>query len=167
MIVFHLDLWAGLGFIVQFILPLLVALVTTRVTSGNLKALLLGALTLLVSVVSSVLTAHDTGATLDLFQTILTALAGFVISVGGHFGLWKPTGLADILAAVGVKSSTSQNVLAQAIPSVADLPEVPTSIYVPAPAAAKLAAAPDPTVTPPVAPAPIYSGGTTPLTPGS
>lgn len=104
MITFTFDWWALLGFALQFLLPLAVGLVSTRVTSGAAKAVSLAALTLVTAVATSALHAHDTGALVDLGQVLLAALGGFVISVASYFGLWKPTGLADRALDVGRKA---------------------------------------------------------------
>lgn len=95
--IIHADIWILLGFVVQFILPLLVGLVTTKVTAPDVQAILLAGLTLVVSVASNALSAHASGQPFDVVAALLQALAGFVVSVGAHFGLWKPTGAASAL----------------------------------------------------------------------
>lgn len=98
--IIHTDIWTLLGFAVQFVLPLLVGLVTTKVTDSKIQALLLAGLSLVVSVASSALSAHAAGQAFDLVSAVLTALAGFITSVGAHFGLWKPTGAAAAVLGV-------------------------------------------------------------------
>jgi hypothetical protein len=93
--VIHADIWILLGFVVQFVLPLLVGLVTTKVTAPDVQAVLLAGLTVVVSVASNALSAHASGQPFDIVAASLQALAGFIVSVGAHFGLWKPTGAAS------------------------------------------------------------------------
>lgn len=76
-------------FILAIVLPLLVAIVTKRSTSGRVKGVLLAALTLVGTLLTQVLGALTTGVPLDLFAAILTALVSFGISVGFYFGLWS------------------------------------------------------------------------------
>jgi len=78
-------------FVVQIILPLLVALVTTKVTSGRTRGIILAGITVLVTVLNAVVSGL-LGTPVDLFGILLTALVGFVISVGFHFGLWGASG---------------------------------------------------------------------------
>jgi hypothetical protein len=124
--VIHADVWILLGFVVQFILPLLVGLVTTKVTAPDVQAILLAGLTVVVSVASNALSAHANGQPFDLVAAGLQALAGFVVSVGAHFGLWKPTGAAS--AVLGR--------LRHAVAEPAPAPVPPTPAPAPAPAPA-------------------------------
>lgn len=85
--------WAGmLALLIQVILPIVVGLITKVNVSAKLKAIILLALTS----VGQFLVMWQ--ANFDHFDWRLYAFnvaVGFVISVGVHFGLYKPTGLAD------------------------------------------------------------------------
>jgi len=90
---FNLDNIQVVSLFVGVILPILVGLVTKKVTSSAWKATLLA----LLSAVSGVLTewiSHWTGG-FDLGAAVLTWLATFMIAVATHFGFWKPTGVTD------------------------------------------------------------------------
>lgn len=88
---FTLDPALIVGLLVSTVLPLLVGLVTTRVTSSGIKALLLAALALVTSLLTELGVAISTGETYDLGQGLLLAIPTFLIAVGMHYGLWKPT----------------------------------------------------------------------------
>lgn len=81
-------------FVIQIGLPLLVAIVTTRVTSGRRRGILLAALTLIATLLNAVLQGL-LGGDVELFGILLAAGAGFLISVGFHFGLWGASGPVD------------------------------------------------------------------------
>lgn len=95
--------------VVQFtlatIMPLLVGLVTTRVTSGRAKALLLAALTLATSLLTTLYNGL-TGEPVEWFSVLFTAIASFVVSVAIHYGLWKPVGASQALQELGTKSAS-------------------------------------------------------------
>lgn len=102
MIEFHLDAAQVIGLVLSAVLPLLVGLVTTRVTDGRVKAVLLAALTLATGLLTELLAAVNAGTTYDLGEGLTAGVTGFLIAVGLHFGLYKPTGLTDAVQAVGV-----------------------------------------------------------------
>ena len=81
--------------LIAFILPVLVGLVTTRVTSGALKAWLLAGLSLVTALLVELARALTAGTTYDLGVALLTALPAFVVSVASHYGLWKATGVTE------------------------------------------------------------------------
>ncbi|UVG33811.1 membrane protein [Microbacterium phage HerculesXL] len=89
---FTLDPALVIGLLVSTVLPLLVGLVTTRVTHGGVKAVLLAALALVTSLLTELGVAVSNGVTYDLGQGLLLAIPTFLIAVGMHYGLWKPTG---------------------------------------------------------------------------
>ncbi|MFH8627744.1 hypothetical protein ACH4A8_38655 [Streptomyces vietnamensis] len=86
-----LDRAYWLGLLVSVVLPVLVGLVTTRVTHAGTKAVLLLALSglngFLVELASPA-PGWDAGTAAVL------ALVSFATAVLAHFGLWKPTGLS-------------------------------------------------------------------------
>lgn len=101
---FTLDPALIIGLMVSTVLPLLVGLVTTRVTHGGVKAVLLAALALLTSLLTELGVAVSNGVTYDLGQGLLLAVPTFLIAVGMHYGLWKPVGAANAAQEMLVKS---------------------------------------------------------------
>jgi hypothetical protein len=93
-----------LGMVVSTILPILVGLVTTRVTNSGLKAVLLAALSAVTGLGTELLAAINSGTTYDLGNGLIFALTSFAIAVSLHYGLWKPTTV----------SAKAQNVLVTA-----------------------------------------------------
>lgn len=100
---FTLDGAAVIQFLVAFILPVLVGLVTTRATSGGVKAWALAGLTLVTSLLVEAGRALGSGEVYDLGVALLTALPAFVVSVASHYGLLKPTGISEAAQRVGEK----------------------------------------------------------------
>ena len=92
MLTFEFSLVTLLQFVLAIVLPLLVAIVTTRVTSGRKRGILLAAITLVTGLLTQIVGALVSGTPLDLFSVVLTLLISFVISVGFHFGLWGASG---------------------------------------------------------------------------
>ncbi|MFD5419509.1 hypothetical protein ACFWJT_15970 [Streptomyces sp. NPDC127069] len=86
-----LDRAYWLGLLVSVVLPVLVGLVTTRVTSAGTKAVLLLALSTLNGLLVEI--AHP-GPGFDLGTAAVLALVAFATGVLAHFGLWKPVGLS-------------------------------------------------------------------------
>ncbi|ALX66836.1 hypothetical protein [Microbacterium sp. XT11] len=94
MISFTLDVALIIQLLVSTVLPLLVGLVTKTVTSPGAKAILLAALALITSLLTELGEAIAAGTTYDLGTGLLLALPTFLIAVGMHYGIWKPTGLS-------------------------------------------------------------------------
>lgn len=94
LITFNADWPLIIGLLVSTVLPLLVGLVTKTVTDGGIKAAILAALAAATGLLSELGNALATGTPYDLGTGLLTALAAFLVAVGLHFGLWKPTGAA-------------------------------------------------------------------------
>lgn len=92
-IVFTLDPALVIQLVLAVILPILVGLVTTRVTKGSIKAWLLAGLTLLTSVITQLGAAVAAGGVFDLGLALLATIPAFAISVATYYGLWKPTGI--------------------------------------------------------------------------
>lgn len=93
-IAFTLDPATIIQIVLTVLLPILVGLVTTRVTSGAFKAWLLAGLTLATSLAAELLRAVQAGETYDIGVGILAALPAFGLSVALHYGLLKPTGVS-------------------------------------------------------------------------
>lgn len=103
MIVFDFPLHLVLTLLASTVLPLVVGLVTTRATNAGVKAVLLAALSVLIPLCTELAHALATGATYDLGAALFVALTGFLVSVGLHYGLWKPTGVSGVVQDSGVK----------------------------------------------------------------
>lgn len=86
---------------VTVLLPLIVGLVTTSAVSGGVKALLLAALAAVTGLGSELLAALNAGQAYDLATGLFLAVTSFLVAVGMHFGLWKPTGASARAQAVG------------------------------------------------------------------
>lgn len=80
-----------IGLLVSTVLPLLVGLVTTKVTASGAKAVLLAVLAAATGLLTELLAAVNAGVAYNLGTGILVALGSFLVAVGMHFGLWKPT----------------------------------------------------------------------------
>lgn len=86
-----LDRAYWLGLLVSVILPVLVGLVTTRVTSAGTKAVLLLALSTANGLVVEIAAP---GPGFDLGTAAVLALVSFGTGVLAHFGYWKPAGVS-------------------------------------------------------------------------
>jgi hypothetical protein len=86
------------------VLPILVGLVTKHSTSDRVQSLLLAGLAAL----SGFLTEFINSDNFVWQQAVLTTVVTFVIAVAAHYGLWKPTGVAD--AALNVGPGRNHNV---------------------------------------------------------
>jgi hypothetical protein len=86
-----LDTAYWLGLLVSVVLPVLVGLVTTRVTSAGVKAVLLLALSILNGLLVEV---ANPGPGFNLGTAAILAVVAFGTGVLAHFGLWKPTGIS-------------------------------------------------------------------------
>ncbi len=90
--------WDALSIVqlcIAFVLPLLVGLVTKTSMRGGVKALLLAGLNLVLALLSELARALTAGETFDLGVALISALPAFIVSVGAHMGLWKPTGVTN------------------------------------------------------------------------
>ena len=87
----QLDEAYWIGLLISVVLPVLVGLVTTRVTHAGGKAVLLLAL----STLNGLLVEYaNPGPGYDLGTAVVLALVSFATGVLAHFGLWKPAGIA-------------------------------------------------------------------------
>ena len=81
-----------ISMLVSTVLPILVAIVTTKLTHSGAKAIVLA----LLAGVSSILT--EWLATPEGFNWVVWGILyfqQFLVAVATHFGLWKPTGVAE------------------------------------------------------------------------
>lgn len=100
-IVFNLSLATVVQILLAVILPILVGLVTTHVTSSSKKAWLLAGLTAVTSLLVELGRSIANGTPYDLGVALLSVIPAFAISVAMHYGLWKPTGTAERAQAIG------------------------------------------------------------------
>ncbi|AZM46560.1 hypothetical protein DMB38_12715 [Streptomyces sp. WAC 06738] len=86
----NLDAAYWLGLVISVVLPVLVGLVTTRVTHAGVKAVLL----LFLSTLNGFLVElASPGPDFEPATAAVLALVSFATGVLTHFGLWKPTGV--------------------------------------------------------------------------
>lgn len=94
----HLDKAYWLGLLISVLLPVLVGLVTTRVTSPGVKAVLLLALS---TANGFLVELANPGPGYSVGTAAVLALVAFGTGVLAHFGLWKPTGLSGLAQDTG------------------------------------------------------------------
>lgn len=92
---FTLDPVLVIQLLVSTVLPLLVGLVTKRVTHSGTKAVLLALISLATSLLAEMGAALTQGVLYDFGQGLLLAIPTFLIAVGMHYGIWKPTGVSE------------------------------------------------------------------------
>lgn len=90
----HLDSAYWLGLVISVVLPVLVGLVTTRVTSAGAKAVLLLFLSTANGFVVEYAGPHPSGYSVGTAAVL--ALVSFGTGVLSHFGLLKPTGISGL-----------------------------------------------------------------------
>lgn len=96
---YSLDTAQVISLLVGVVLPLLAGLVTKSSANANLRAVVLLALAVLTTAVTTVGDTLIVGSPVDVATVALTALGTFLVGVGTHFGLFKPVGLADKVVA--------------------------------------------------------------------
>lgn len=92
MIVWNLDWIMVLTFVVATVLPLLVAMTSTKLTDGKTKGILLAVLALATSLLSGILDALTTGAVYDVGANLQLLLGVFIWAVASYFGIWRAKG---------------------------------------------------------------------------
>lgn len=90
-----------IGLLVSTVLPLLVGLVTKTVTDPGIKAILLAVLAAATGLLSELGAAWASGSVYDLGTGLLAALGAFLVAVGLHYGIYKPTGASAALQRIG------------------------------------------------------------------
>ncbi|MER5750596.1 hypothetical protein [Streptomyces sp. NPDC002088] len=88
----NLDAAYWIGLVISIVLPVLVGLVTTRVTHAGIKATLLLALSTANGFLVEYAGPH--GDDYSVQTAAVLALVSFAVGVLSHFGLLKPTGVA-------------------------------------------------------------------------
>lgn len=100
MIEFNIDWILVLQFVIATLLPLLVGIVTTRVTSPAAKAVLLAVLSFIAGILTEITQALVNGEVYDVGAGLLRFLSIFVVSVATYFGLWsRPTATGPSITA--------------------------------------------------------------------
>ncbi|MGQ4437921.1 hypothetical protein ACN6LI_003286 [Streptomyces violaceoruber] len=97
-----LDSAYWLGLAISVVLPVLVGLVTTRITHPGTKAVLLLALT---AANGFLVELSNAGDGYNVSSALILWGVSFATGVLAHFGLWKPTGVSSKAQDVGAKSS--------------------------------------------------------------
>lgn len=95
MITFDVPLYLVLSLVASTVFPLLVGLVTKRTTDPGIKATLLAGLAVLSQLLVELAEALQHGTNYNLGTALVLGLVSFLIAVGTHYGLLKPTGLTD------------------------------------------------------------------------
>jgi len=104
MITFDVSWPLIIGLLVSTILPLIVGLVTTRVTHSGVKAVILAALAAVTGLLTELGNALTAGVEYNLGTGLVFALTAFLVATGLHYGLLKPTGASGAAQSVGAKS---------------------------------------------------------------
>ena len=90
--VLALDLNMLISMAIGTVLPIVVGLVTTKVTNAGAKAILLA----LLAAIAGFGTEYVGDPSHFIWTTaLLNWLNTFMIAVATHYGLWKPTGVAS------------------------------------------------------------------------
>lgn len=101
MLTFSLSWPLIIGLLVSTILPLIVGLVTSRVTHSGAKAVFLAGLAAATGFLSELGDALTNGTPYDIGTGLVIALTAFLVAVGLHFGIYKPTGASAKVQSVG------------------------------------------------------------------
>lgn len=91
---FNLSWPVIIGLLISIVLPLGVGLITKTVTHPGVKAVILAAVTAVTGILTELLAALNAGTTFDLGNALLLWVGSFLVAVGMHFGIWKPTTLS-------------------------------------------------------------------------
>lgn len=101
----HFDLPQVISLLIGVVLPLLVGLVTKWETAASFRAVLLLLLSAVSAFASELLASVNSGTAFDVGATLLSVLGTFLIGVGMHFGLYKPSGASDKVKRVGSRNA--------------------------------------------------------------
>lgn len=101
MITFNIPTLQLLVLIGGTVLPLLVGLVTTKSTNPGTRAVLLALLAMASQLLAEVIKALETGTPYNLGMGLLLGLVTFLVAVGTHYGLLKPTGASSAAISAG------------------------------------------------------------------
>lgn len=95
------DLQLLLTLFLGAVLPLIVGLVTKLSTNPGVRAVILLGLSALAGLGTEMLNALDNDTVYHLESGIVNWVITFALAVLTHFGLWKPTGAATAVQAIG------------------------------------------------------------------
>lgn len=101
-IVIDVPLWQLIGLLSGVILPLVVGLVTTRLTDSGVKAMLLAGLSVVINLLTELGSALQRDETYNLGNALVLGVTTFMFAVGSHYGFWKPTHATEKVQAMGV-----------------------------------------------------------------
>lgn len=94
-----------LSMILTVVLPLGVAVITTRVTSSNVKAILLLIVVAIKTLVEALISNGSDYINFGWIPFLMNLILNLALAVIMYFGVWKPTGTAaKIQADVGLKT---------------------------------------------------------------
>jgi len=94
-----------LSMLLTLVLPLAVAVITTRVTSSNVKGILLLIIVSIKTLVEALISNGNDYINFAWVPFLMNLLINFAFAAIMHFGLWRPTGAsAKIQADVGLKA---------------------------------------------------------------
>lgn len=111
---FTADIGGLLSLLLNAVLPLLVGLVTTRVTHARVKALLLLLLSFVTTFVLRWSSAHNDALPFDVASVGINVLVTFLIAGLMHMVAWKPFGAAAWMQDVsppGLKRSLEEHLM--------------------------------------------------------
>lgn len=80
--------------IITLLLPLAVAIITTRVTSSRVKGVLLLIVVVIKTTVEALISNGNDYINFAWIPFLMNMALNFGLAVMMHFGLWKPTGAA-------------------------------------------------------------------------
>jgi len=102
----QLDQAYWIGLLISVVLPVLVGLVTTRITHAGVKGVLLLALSTLNGFLVEYVGPHSDGYSVQTAAVL--AIVSFGVSVLTHFGLLKPAGISGRAQDAFVSSGPSR-----------------------------------------------------------
>lgn len=95
------------GVLSGVVMPLVVALVTTRVTDSGTKGLLLTACSWTAGMLAEVGAALESGTEMNIADAALAALVTLVVGQTAYGAVWQPTGVAHRLQELGNEARPS------------------------------------------------------------
>lgn len=101
MIEFEINWVQAITALLGIVFPLLVALVTKRITSSKTKGLLLAGISVVAGLLAEISTALTTGAAFDPLNWLIVTLAALVAGQVTYDAIWKPVGATRSLQEVG------------------------------------------------------------------
>lgn len=101
MVAIDIDLITVINWVIAFGLPLVVGLITTRLTESLTKVLWLAGLNVLNSGLGELVRSLQEGTSWSLGNFLFTLLGALAIAYGAYSNVWKPSGAAAKVQAVG------------------------------------------------------------------